>query len=267
MFDNMEPEEVEYIPGDIDGLKLYQLEVTNQNWTRLTSDLHYFTMTSSSKVGYHGKWKIGTCQGSWVCENKKCCFQSTSAENQPNRVNWKTVHGQKNLKMCSICEHIAECEGCGACKLVGFNPFTNIATVYHLGTHKCWQKISMDKIQHFQQKQMKSRGNRTGAAKNMAIEDISYQISIGDMDAAEELADKWSDLCTSKRIQNELDPTLSEDHNSFDAVSIIKRKTDTKDPYYIYLINNSNLNKGTGYIFKSSRQMTRIALADGCRWS
>ena len=135
--------------------------------------------------------------------------------------------------MCSICEHIAECEGCGACKLVDFNPFTKIATVYHLGIHKCWQKISTDTIRQFQQKQMQSRGNRTGAAKNMAIEDISYQISIGDMDAAEELADKWSDLHTSKRMQNELDPTLSEYHNSFDAVGIIKRKTDTKDLYYI----------------------------------
>ena len=108
---------------------------------------------------------------------------------------------------------------------------------------------------------MQSRGNRTGAAKNMAIEDISYQISIGDMDAAEELADKWSDLHTLKRIQNELDPILSEDHNSFDAVGIIKRKTDTKDPYYIYIINNGNLNNGSDYIFKSSKQMTRIALA------
>ena len=142
----MEPEEVEYIPGDIDGMKLYKLEATNQNWTRLTSDLCYFTMTSSSKSGYHGKWKIGTCQGSWVCENKKCCFQSTSAENQPNRVNWKMVIGQMNLKMCSICEHISECEGCGAHNLVDFNPFTKIATVYHLGIHKCWQKISTDTI-------------------------------------------------------------------------------------------------------------------------
>ena len=70
----MEPEEVEYIPGDIDGMKLYKLEATNQNWTRLTSDLCYFTKTSSSKSGYHGKQKIGACQGSWVCENKKCCF-------------------------------------------------------------------------------------------------------------------------------------------------------------------------------------------------
>ena len=81
------------------------------------------------------------------------------------------------------------------------------------------------------------------------------------MDVAEKLADKWSDLHTSKRIQNELDPTLSEDHNSFDAVGTIKRKTDTKDPYYIYIINNGNLNNGSDYIFKSSKQMTRIALA------
>ena len=38
---------------------------------------------------------------------------------------------------------------------------------------------------------------------------------IGDMDVAEKLADKWSDLHTSKRIQNELDPTLSEDPQFF----------------------------------------------------
>ena len=86
-------------------------------------------MTSSSKAGYHGKMQIGTCQGSWVCENKNCFFRSTSAENQPNRVNWKTVQGQKNLKMCNICEHIVECESCGAHKLVDFNPFTKIASV------------------------------------------------------------------------------------------------------------------------------------------
>ena len=52
LFDEMEPEEVEYIPGNIDGMKLYQLEATNQNWTKLMSDLHYFTMTISSKAGY-----------------------------------------------------------------------------------------------------------------------------------------------------------------------------------------------------------------------
>ena len=97
--------------------------------------------------------------------------------------------------------------------------------------------------------------------------DISYHISVGDMDAAEKLANKWSDLRTSKRIQNELDPNLSEDHNSFHAVGIIKRKTDTKDPYYIYIINNGNLNNDSDYIFKASKQMTRIVLAMDVDWS
>ena len=86
------------------------------------------------------------------------------------------------------------------------------------------------------------------------------------MNMAEKLADKWSDLHTSKRIQNELDPTLSEDHNSFDAVDIIKRKIDTKDPYYIYIINNGNLNNSSDYIFKASKQMTRIALPMPCMY-
>ena len=95
-------------------------------------------------------------------------------------------------------------------------------TVYHLDTHKCWQKKSTQ-IKFDTSSRSKCEAGETGQGqqKNMAIEDISYQISIGDMDAAEELADKWSDLHTLKRIQNELDPTLSEDHNSFDAVGII----------------------------------------------
>ena len=118
----------------------------------------------------------------------------------------------------------------------------------------------MAKIRNFQQRQMWSKGTRTDPAKKMAIEDISHQIAIGDMDAAEELADNWSELHTSKWVQNELDPTLSKDHNSFDAVGIIKRKTDTKDPYYIYIINNENLNNSSDYIFKASKEITRIAL-------
>ena len=41
---------------------------------------------------------------------------------QPNRVNWKMVHGQKNLKMCSICEHIAERGRLQGMQVGGFQP-------------------------------------------------------------------------------------------------------------------------------------------------
>ena len=43
--------------------------------------------------------------------------------------------------MCEICEYIAVEEGCGAMKLVEFNPNINTAIVYHIGKHRCWHKI------------------------------------------------------------------------------------------------------------------------------
>ena len=133
-------------------------------------------MTSSSKSGYHGKQKIGTCQGSWVCENKKCCFQSTSAENQPNRVNWKTVIGQNNLKMCSICVTYCRVWRLRGTQVSGFQPiYPTLQQFYHLGIHKYWQKN-----QHWYNLTVPGETNvkqgETGQQqqKNMAIEDIFY---------------------------------------------------------------------------------------------
>ena len=55
-------------------------------------------------------------------------------------------------------------------------------------------------------------------------------------------------------------PTAGHDHNSFDAVGIIKRKTDQRDPYYIFRIGNKNLDGGCDYVFKSARKMAQIAI-------
>ena len=68
--------------------------------------------------------------------------------------------------------------------------------------------------------------------------------------------------CISALILNECEAFLSMCSRSCFALDgIIKRKTNTKDPHYIYIINNGNLNNSSDYIFKASKQMTRIALA------
>ena len=60
----------------------------------------------------------------------------------------------------------------------------------------------------------------------MAIEEIAARIEAGDMDGAYEEADYWSDLRTCKWYHNEANQNYGEDVNSFDAVGIMKRKTD-----------------------------------------
>ena len=55
-------------------------------------------------------------------------------------------------------------------------------------------------------------------------------------------------------------PSVPKDENSFDAVAIIKRKTDEYDPYYIYRVNNGLCNNTSDHVFKSSREIVRIAM-------
>ena len=57
------------------------------------------------------------------------------------------------------------------------------------------------------------------------------------------------------------------DQNSVHAVSIIKNKIDTVDPYYIYKINDCRWNGSGTYVFKSSQTAAEIGLAmDRTAW-
>ena len=85
-------------------------------------------------------------------------------------------------------------------------------------------------------------------------------IDEGDMDATEKEAEIWLDRRKVRRQMEALHPKQGMDHNWFDAVGIVKAKTDTKDPFYIYKIGNKNLSGGSDFVFKSSRRMAKMAL-------
>ena len=92
----------------------------------------------------------------------------------------------------------------------------------------------------------------------MAIDDIvevldDPEATIPDVEIE---VDNWTDTRKAKRLQS----TERKDGNSFDAVGIVKQKTDTKDECYIYRVNNSNCNDGHHYVFKFSRKMVKLAL-------
>ena len=135
--ENINGQYVKQIPDLINGLKLYVVNTTLEDYSDDTADLQYFDMKTSSKAKYAGIQKGGICQGSWECPNPHCTFKALSVNNQLNRVSWLNVRGYKNLKICDSCRCMAQRQGCGARKFVDFNPQTNIAQVYHMGTHTC----------------------------------------------------------------------------------------------------------------------------------
>ena len=216
-------------------------------------------MLTSSREGFMGECHFGTCKGSFVCNNNACPFVRRSQFQQPNKVSWRNIRGNLNFKVCAICNHVAQCIYCGAKKLVEYDYTTRIATVYHLGKHKCWPKISSRTSACFQHPTVIPE-QVTGSAKEFDLRQIVRLIDEGDMDAAEKEAEVWLDRRKVRRQMEALNPKQGMDHNSFDAVDIVKAKTDTKDPFYIYKIGNKNLSCGSDFVFKSSRRMAKMAL-------
>ena len=266
LFATMKATEIESIPNNIDGFQLYKINTTDKDWTKVTSDRQYFDMKTSSRQNFFGTRKGGICQGSWVCPNPSCAFRDTSKSNQPNHVNWRGVRGQHNVKICQICDFVAVQETCNARKLVEYNPATNIATVYHIGKHSCFMKIdTRGKKEEIRKRfDMYSSQNSvpisTCSSKQLGIKNVKKLIDEGRFDEAQAEAHVWVDRRLTQRVRCEIDHQYRRDLNSFDAVGIMKRGADNKDPYYIYRISNGLHNNSSDYVFKSSQKMAQLAV-------
>ena len=258
-FNTFEPQYVTKIPDDINGTCVYKIKVKQHMWHAVSSDKRHFRMLTSSREGFFGERRIGTCKGSFQCCNKECPFIKTSHCHQPNRVSWRNVRGVHHMKVCAICDHVAEHLNCHAKKLIEYDYSTQVATVYHLGQHKCTPLLPK-RVIPTQHPQIQLGQTLRGSAKEVGLRQIVSLIDAGDMDAAEKEAEVWLDRRRVKRQLESMDPQQGMDYNSFDAVGIVKQKTDKKDPFYIYRIGNRNLGGGTDYVFKSSRKMAQMAL-------
>ena len=260
-FREMEPEYVPKIPPDIDGIGYYKIRVNKLSWQKVTSDLRHFLMMTSSRDGFTGERRIGTCMGSYICRYPECPFVQTSRNRAPNKVSWRIPRGRRGVRICAICDHIGEREGCGAKKLVEYDPLKQEATVYHIGKHSCWPKPDNKKRYNALRKKI-SEKNLRGPAKQVGLEQISKYIEDGDMDGAAEECETWVDRRAAERHLQYNKPTYGNDHNSFDAVGLVKRKTDKRDPYYIFEIGNKNYTTDDecDYVFKSSRRMAQLAI-------
>ena len=199
--------------------------------------------------------------GSYVCRNSSCPFVQTSLNHAPNKISWRVPKGRQGIRICAICDNIAEREGCGAKKLVEYDPLSKETTVYHIGHHTCWPKVNRERRTCELRKKIQEK-NLRGPAKQVGINEMICQIDKGDMDGAAEECQTWVDRRAADRQLQANKPTYGNDHNSFDAVGLVKRKTDKRDPYYIFEIGNKNYSSGTecDYVFKSSHRMAQMAV-------
>ena len=123
------------------------------------------------------------CQGSFVCHNKQCPFVCTSKHSVPNKVSWRFMKAKRNIRICNICDQVAQREGCGACKLIEYDYHTQLATVYHRGNHTCSLQLDQIKRNQILMKRLQEK-NPTGSAKEVGLCEIGLLIESGEMGLA-----------------------------------------------------------------------------------
>ena len=160
-----------------------------------TSDKWWY-MRTSSKKGLIGYRRVGTCTGSWECVNENCSYLSTEGQ----RNNWH-FELRNSTRCCYSCGTFASQVSCGARKLVQFSLGSEIAQVYHIGTHKCCLKPgTSDDVAYTKQWVMKYPGM---SYKNLKSTVIRYLLEQGDNEGAEKASYRITNKAYKKNVRDQ----------------------------------------------------------------
>ena len=249
------PTNVDKIPDDINGFKFYRIKATASNYTSKTSDRRWFLMRTSSNVSsWNGKRKTGKCTGSFICRNDTCSYYTT--EGKRNQINFENILKRKICGSCGVFANSIECE---AWKMVEFYPNTGYAMVYHYGEHKCTLKLDRHRHDEFIKEQIRRHPNLT--PKKLQIHCIKEKMEEGDIQGARFISKKLADTRRIEQLRAEtVKPLQNLDVHSFTAVGIFKQACDKVDEFYIFEVNDGQMNRGTDFVFKTSRICGEVGL-------
>ena len=220
-----------------------------------TSDRRHFYMRTTSKTGFRGIRKVGTCLGSWSCENKECSFLKTKKVK-----NTSHFENQAGLKVCYSCGQFAGRSDCGARKLVQYSFGSDHALVYSFGYHVCdlKQEISCDR--EYTRRWVKKypslsyRNLRTTVVQQF----LDEKDGIGAQNAAERITYKAYRHCKYK--QRLTSDSAAVNTQSIEAVVELKKGSDKIDKFYVYEVNNSAMNNLPDLIIKSGTTVLKFAV-------
>ena len=256
LFNDVIPMKCHFLPQNIDGNKCYRVKCTVKNYSKKTSDRHWFNMRTSSLTGLNGIRKVGSCKGSWQCVNTSCSFLKT--ENKPN---WWHFEYRGGSRACYSCGAYAKQLPCDARKLVQITYSGEYAEVFHIGQHTCTLKPEVKSDVEYTTKQWVERhpGISFKKLKSVVIQQL---LDAGDSEEAENAAYRITTQAYHKlRRQNAPDAdTEPVKVHSIRVVVTLKKTSDNIDPFHIFRINDSEMNNGPDYVMKSSSKILTVAL-------
>ena len=133
LFDDCSMTQVNKIPWDIDGSKIYKKVSDKDFWIDEAHDGRWWKLCTSSRKGLKRERKFSKYVGSYICSNLQC--SKLQAEGVTNKIDFKREKGGGYT--CRSCGYYAKREYCGALKAMAYDETTSILTVFYQGNHKC----------------------------------------------------------------------------------------------------------------------------------
>ena len=266
IFDDLEPETLNYVPYNINGNHSYRIQVQNNKWHKYQDDGRWFLMHSSTMRKSWVVRKTGKCLGSYTCQNDECPrYKSGKGRNT-----YGFMSIGFNLFECKTCGRVAEREFCGAMKLTKYHPDTNILKVFYAEKHICELKIrspysTMSKKKKKDVLRPILQKNPKATVKQISEEAAESFLWLGKPDMAKEAVRLAQDKRFVAEMREEvLKLVYEKDPNSFKAIGELRENLKDHDPFFIYKINDGTFNDEVSYVFKSSRSAAELTIEMDC---
>lgn len=250
----VDDETVKEIPYDINGLKVYHVQYT-EGRREVQDGRKWKPWVTSSRKGFAGKRHVQSCKGSYICRSDDCPYKSEFGK--ANSVQFVNVNGKM---FCRSCNRHAKYVPCIAKKVTEFPKGGFIATIYHAGNHTC-TAIPKPKVDSNRDIEEMFKANQK--LKPSAVPSTTITSMIRDGKSWEDIdvkAESMLDMNKIKNIKAKVVSSINPSGHNFDAVGEIKKRTDEKDKYLIWRMNNRQFNGQPSFVFKMSKEKAEICV-------
>ena len=164
------------------------------------------------------------------------------------------------------CKDFGRCSifvSCLARKYMEFLPHVCEVRVYHVGTHTCQAKRKVPLPSIVEQSLCRNPNLKPSEVVRQSILE-GLKADVVDWDGLEKTTDS---LLDTKKISN-LKAKINKENNpaghSFEAVAHSTQKSDEKDEFFIYKMNDRHMNPDeSSFVFKTSKLKVSITLSMG----
>ena len=258
LFSGIKRNNVPDLPYNIDGICVYVLPCDPTRIMKSSKDGRpWKPWCTSKRSGHRGVRRRAVCGGSFRCPNGTCKFIGENGF-----ANDVQFIKKEHEKVCFVCEAVAVHVSCEAVKIWEFEESKESVTIYHYGTHHCRAIPVHHNVKTEKELEDAFSKNVTLKPSEVGSNFLVNALQKGDWDEVDRIADTVAD---SKKLSSLKErakkASLSQSGQSFDAVSTFKKFCDTRDPFYIYKMNDEGHNGQMSYVFKCSMVQAKLALS------